>query len=81
MFVPVLMLAAMYTGITLLPVVAGVAGIALLIWCMALLMPGIVGPLRVVEKSLGRIADLDFTPDPETARFEAEVALERKRGS
>jgi methyl-accepting chemotaxis protein len=67
--------------ITLLLAAAGLLALILLISFMFFLIPSIVRPLRMVEKSLGRIAGLDLTLDPETERFESEVSAGTETGA
>ncbi|MCL1941850.1 MAG: methyl-accepting chemotaxis protein [Synergistaceae bacterium] len=58
---------------TMVLVVAGVVALVLLITFMFFMIPTIVKPLRVVEKSLARIAGLDLSADPDAERFESGV--------
>jgi methyl-accepting chemotaxis protein len=59
--------------ITTVLIVAGIVTMALLTAFMFFLIPTIVRPLRIVEKSLARMAGLDLLTDPDTERFELNV--------
>ena len=59
--------------ITMVLVVAGVVALTLMVTFMLFLIPTIVKPLLMVEKSLARIAGLDLSTDPDTERFESNV--------
>ena len=59
--------------VTTLVIVAGAIVLLLMIAFMLYMIPGIVKPLRMVESSLARLADLDLTADRETLQAEAGV--------
>jgi methyl-accepting chemotaxis protein len=67
--------------ITFILVIAGGVALVLLAVFMVFLIPTIVKPIRMVEKSLGKIASLDLTTDEDTARLEAAADTNTEIGS
>jgi len=59
--------------ITFVLLVTGIVSLVFLITFMFFLIPTIVKPLRLVEKSLARMAELDLSMDHDTERFESSV--------
>ena len=58
-------------SITLPQLVGATAVIIAMLILMLITIPGIVNPIYGVEKSLGRLARLDLTPDPDLSWLEA----------
>ena len=64
---------AVVSRVTLIQIIAGVIALILIVGFMLFMIPGIVNPIRAIERSLTRIADLDLTVDPQDAQFESAI--------
>lgn len=78
---PVTVISDVVGSITKVLIASGaVAVVIALIW-MALLIPSIVRPLKIVEKTLARIASFDLTTDTSEAHLEARTPKDTEIGA
>ncbi len=64
---------AVVSRVTMTQIVAGIVALIAIVAFMLFMIPGIVGPIRSIERSLTRLADLDLSVDPQVAQFESSI--------